>query len=53
VAEQLAIRHGAALAAMNDWVGPHWQPKSSGPQPAALMALLRQAVWREVSVGFW
>jgi hypothetical protein len=41
---QLEIRHGAALAAMKDWVGPHWQPRSLAPQPAALIALMRQAV---------
>jgi len=42
---QLAMRHGAALAAMTDWVGPHWQPISRAAQPAALIALMRQTVW--------
>ena len=42
---QLEMRQGAALAPMAACVGPHWQPTSVAAQPAALMALRRQAVW--------
>ena len=42
---QLEMRQGAALAPMAACVGPHWQPMSVAAQPAALMALRRQAVW--------
>jgi hypothetical protein len=46
--EQLCSRQGPALAAMATWVGPHWHPMSSPAQPAALTALLMQAVYEEV-----
>lgn len=41
---QLLMRQGTAFSMMADWVGPHWHARSEGPQPAALMAEVRQAV---------
>ena len=50
--EQLESRHGATLAPIADRDGPHWQPMSAGAQPAALTALMMQAVWRG-DVSWW
>lgn len=53
VALHLVSRQPAPAAAMAAWVGPHWQGTSLSAQPAAVMAEVRQGIYRGRTLVHW